>query len=49
MHNLEQAADNFDGLIPKFIAEAGFSAITETEHFLTIFGPLSLLRATKGV
>jgi len=48
MRRLEQAADNFDGLIPRFITEAGFGSVNEAEHFVTIFGPLSLWRAVKG-
>jgi len=47
MHGLEEAADNFDGLIPQFLAEAGFRSLSETEHFLTIFGPLSFWRTVK--
>jgi ubiquinone/menaquinone biosynthesis C-methylase UbiE len=48
MRRLEEAADNFDGRIPQFIAEAGFGDIKEMAHFVTIFGPLSLWRAVKG-
>src|SRR6266498_3494438 len=48
MHGLEEAADNFDGLIPQFIRDAGFRSVNEEEHFLTLFGPLSLWRAIKG-
>ena len=48
MHRLEEVADNFDGLIPQFITEAGFRSVREAEHFVTIFGPLSLWRAVKG-
>jgi len=48
MRRLEEAADNFDGLIPRFITEAGFGEVKEAEHFVTIFGPLSRLRAVKG-
>jgi ubiquinone/menaquinone biosynthesis C-methylase UbiE len=48
MRRLEEAADNFDGLIPRFITEAGFGSVNEPEHFVTIFGPLSLWRAVKG-
>jgi ubiquinone/menaquinone biosynthesis C-methylase UbiE len=47
MRRLEEVADNFDGRIPQFIADAGFSFVTETTHFFTIFGPLSLWRAAK--
>jgi ubiquinone/menaquinone biosynthesis C-methylase UbiE len=48
MRRLEETADNFDGLIPRFLMEAGFSGVKEAEHFVTIFGPLSLWRAVKG-
>lgn len=48
MRRLEEAADNFDGMIPHFIAEAGFSKVKEEEYFVTIFGPLSLWQAIKG-
>ena len=47
MHSLEEAADNFAGLIPKFITETGFQSVKEMEHSLTIFGPLSLWYASK--
>jgi len=48
MRRLEETADNFDGLIPRFITEAGFGEVKEAEHFVTIFGPLSMWRAVKG-
>lgn len=48
MRRLEETADNFDGLLPRFITEAGFSGVKEAQHFITIFGPLSLWRAVKG-
>lgn len=48
MRRLEQVADNFDGLIPLFVTEAGFGSVNEAGHFVTIFGPLSLWRAAKG-
>ena len=48
MHGLEEAADNFDGLIPQFLSEAGFESVSELDHFVTVFGPLSLWRAVKG-
>jgi ubiquinone/menaquinone biosynthesis C-methylase UbiE len=48
MRRLEETADNFDGLIPRFMTEAGFSEVQEAQHFGTIFGPLSLWRAVKG-
>jgi ubiquinone/menaquinone biosynthesis C-methylase UbiE len=48
MHGLEEAADNFDGLVPHFISAAGFESVGELDHFVTVFGPLSLWRAVKG-
>jgi ubiquinone/menaquinone biosynthesis C-methylase UbiE len=48
MRRLEETADNFDGLIPRFVTEAGFGEVKEAQHFVTIFGPLSLWRAVKG-
>ncbi|HSJ87219.1 MAG TPA: methyltransferase domain-containing protein [Anaerolineales bacterium] len=48
MHGLEEAADNFDGWIPQFIAEAGFRSVREVENFVTVFGPLSLWQVVKG-
>ncbi len=47
MRRLEETADNFDGMIPRFVTEAGFGEVKEAENFVTIFGPLSLLRAVK--
>ncbi len=48
MRRLEEAADNFDGQIPLFVTEAGFGGVQEAQHFVTVFGPLSLWRAVKG-
>jgi ubiquinone/menaquinone biosynthesis C-methylase UbiE len=48
MRRLEETADNFDGLIPRFVAEAGFGSIKEAENFVTVFGPLSIIQAMKG-
>ena len=48
MRRLEEAADNFDGLIPRFVAEAGFGSVKEAENFVTVFGPLSIIQAMKG-
>lgn len=45
---LEETADNFEGLIPRFITEAGFGEVKEAEHFVTIFGPLSMWQTVKG-
>ena len=48
MRRLEEAADNFDGQIPRFITEVGFGPVSEAQNFVTLFGPLSLWRAVKG-
>ena len=48
MHRLEEAADNFDGLIPRFMAEVSFCEVKEVQNFVTLFGPLSLWQAVKG-
>lgn len=48
MRRLEETADNFDGLIPLFITEAGFGGVQEAENFVTVFGPLSIIQAVKG-
>lgn len=48
MRRLEETADNFDGLIPRFVAEAGFGEVKEAENFVTVFGPLSIIQAMKG-
>jgi ubiquinone/menaquinone biosynthesis C-methylase UbiE len=48
MRRVEEVADNFDGLVPQFIEDAGFGSVAEAEYFLTVFGPLSLWRAVKG-
>ena len=48
MRRLEEAADNFDGLIPRFATEAGFGGVKEAENFVTVFGPLSIIQAVKG-
>ncbi len=48
MRRLEETADNFDGLIPRFVTEAGFGGVKEAENFITVFGPLSIIQAIKG-
>ncbi len=48
MRRLEETADNFNGLIPRFVTEAGFGEVKEAQHFITVFGPLSIIQAIKG-
>ena len=43
----ETTADNFSGLLPTFVSEAGFQAAEETSRFNTFFGTIRLLKATK--
>lgn len=43
----ETTADSFDGLLPKLMAEAGFEAIEETNHFNSVFGTIRLHKARK--
>ena len=40
MRGLEQVADNFAGLIPMLLKEAGFDVALEEHPFLSVFGPL---------
>ena len=49
MRRLEETAGNFDGLIPLFVAEAGFGGVKEAENFVTVFGPIAIIQAVKGV
>lgn len=43
----ETTADSFAGLLPKLMAEAGFEAVEETNHFNSAFGTIRLLRSRK--
>jgi ubiquinone/menaquinone biosynthesis C-methylase UbiE len=47
MRNFEKTAGNFQGLIPLLIRSAGFGNVNEFATFSTIFGPISLIKATK--
>lgn len=40
-------ADNVEGKLPQLFTEAGFSAVSETRSFSTLFGTVSLYRALK--
>lgn len=48
MRHLEQTADNFDGLLPQFITDAGFSSVHERARFNSPFGPVAILSALKS-
>ena len=43
-----RSTDNLRGRLPSLVAGAGFESVTETAHFSTLFGTLSLLRAVKA-
>ena len=45
---LEEVYDNVIGLLPVFIAQAGFQSIEETARFRSIFGTVTLYRARKA-
>lgn len=47
MRRLEETADNIDGLLPKMLTNAGFAEIEKTHDFSTIFGTMSLFRASR--
>lgn len=47
MRHFEEYQDNSDGLLPKFIEEAGFEPVREFTRYLTVFGSLSLYYARK--
>lgn len=40
-------SDNVNGLLPMFVADAGFERVTEPARFSTMLGSLSLYRAVK--
>lgn len=43
----ETTTDNFRGLLPSLVAEAGFRETMETSHFNSLFGTIRLLEAKK--
>ena len=47
LDGFETTADNFDGLLPELMAEAGLEAIEEKNHFNSVFGTIRLHRARK--
>lgn len=44
----ESTAANLNGELPALIAAAGFGAVRETEHWMTPFGTLTFVRATRA-
>ncbi len=47
LDGFETTADNFDGLLPKLLADTGFENIEETNSFNTLFGTIRLHKAYK--
>ena len=47
MKNLEQGADNFNGLLLPMLNEAGFSSVIIQNQMNNVFGPIALIRAIK--
>lgn len=43
----ETTADNFEGLLPGLIEQAGFQTVEETKSFDTMFGTIRLYRSRK--
>ncbi len=48
LDGFETTGDNFNGLLPKFIVDAGFQTIEETCHFNSAFGTIRLLKSLKS-
>lgn len=42
LDGFETTADNFDGLLPRLMADAGFASVEQTNHFNTLFGTIRL-------
>ncbi len=40
-------ADNFYGRLPRLVSESGFEGVKVIDRFVTIVGPIEILRATK--
>ena len=47
LDGLDTTADNFNGLLPKLMREAGFKKIEETNRYNTFFGTIRLHKAHK--
>lgn len=43
----ETTGDNFKGLLPSLVDEAGFQEVAGTNHFDSLFGTVRLLKTTK--
>ena len=47
LDGFETTADNFDGLLPKLLADTRFENIKETNYFNSLFGTIRLHKALK--
>ncbi|MDE2388339.1 MAG: class I SAM-dependent methyltransferase [Betaproteobacteria bacterium] len=47
MRWFEEIHDHILGLLPVFMADAGFDPVRETAHYRTLAGPIALYRASK--
>lgn len=47
LDGFETTGDNFNGLLPEQLKDAGFEAIEETNYFNSAFGTIRLLRSCK--
>ncbi len=47
LDGFETTADNFNGLLPKLITDAGFSFVKETNHFNSVFGTIRMHQCRK--
>lgn len=47
LDGFENTADNVSGLLPEMMQAAGFTQVSETRRFSTMWGTLSLYRAVK--
>jgi ubiquinone/menaquinone biosynthesis C-methylase UbiE len=47
LRRLEEASDNFDGLLPGFLSEAGFYEVAGTGFIPTMLGPMTFYLAVR--
>jgi ubiquinone/menaquinone biosynthesis C-methylase UbiE len=47
LDSYETTADNFNGLLPELVADAGFVQIQETNYYNTFFGTIRMHKARK--
>ena len=47
LDGFETTADNFNGLLPRLITDAGYSLVEETVHFNSVFGTIRLHKCLR--